>query len=275
MIVRRRLWPRTSAACMFTSLQRPHSVSISRAPTVPRGRRLARARDSAGTGAGAEAGVGDDLPAEDAEAVEGRRCPNARCACAASGGQGQGQSPRSRRSDVDVEGEVHVDAVSMDADEPPPPPRVSLALPPSPRPLRFCSLLAPQLSGAPSPRTEFARLSLMSPYPGAAGPRSAWFSVGVGGAWMCRLRRSEGERREKAGAVDGVPSPVDAVAGASPSAEADTRCGAVPHVRFIEPVADASPRDADVQSSADVDVDVDVEEHELAEDPLLLSVSEE
>jgi hypothetical protein len=44
-------------------------------------------------------------------------------------------------------------------------------------------------------------------------------------------------------------------------------------VRFIEPVADASPRDADVESSADVDVDV--EEHELEEDPLLLSVGEE
>jgi hypothetical protein len=44
-----------------------------------------------------------------------------------------------------------------------------------------------------------------------------------------------------------------------------------PHVRFIEPVADASPRDADVESSADVDV----EELELEEDPLLLFVGEE
>jgi hypothetical protein len=77
--------------------------------------------------------------------------------------------------------------------------------------------------------------------------------------------------------VDGVPSPADAVAGASPSAEADTLPPAdvepSPHVRFIEPVADASPRDADVESSADVDVDV--EEHELEEDLLLLSVGEE
>ncbi|KAJ6553477.1 hypothetical protein DFH09DRAFT_1318866 [Mycena vulgaris] len=37
----------------------------------------------------------------------------------------------------------------------------------------------------------------------------------------------------------------------------------------MEPVADASPQDADVQSSADVDV----EERELEEDSLLLSVS--
>jgi hypothetical protein len=102
-----------------------------------------------------------------------------------------------------------VDVVSMDAGEPfafvwlahlkadghpLDEPRVSFALPPSPRPPRFCSPLAPQLSGAPLPRTDFARLSLMSPYPGVVDPRSAWFSVGVGGAWMCRLRRSEGER---------------------------------------------------------------------------------
>ncbi|KAJ7872857.1 hypothetical protein B0H14DRAFT_160100 [Mycena olivaceomarginata] len=92
-------------------------------------------------------------------------------------------------------GEVHVDVVSMDADEPPPPPRVSLAPPPSPRLPRFCSPLVPQLSGAPSPRMDFARLSLMSPYPSAADPRSAWFSVGAW-MWMWRLR-TEGERRER------------------------------------------------------------------------------
>ncbi|KAF7328136.1 hypothetical protein MVEN_02570800 [Mycena venus] len=62
-----------------------------------------------------------------------------------------------------------------------PPPQVSLAPPPSPPPPRFRSSLAPQLSGALSPSTDFARLSFMSPYQGAAGPRPAWFPVGVGG----------------------------------------------------------------------------------------------
>ncbi|KAJ7804634.1 hypothetical protein B0H14DRAFT_3486023 [Mycena olivaceomarginata] len=118
--------------------------------------------------------------------------------------------------------------VSMDADEQPP--RVSLALSPSPPPPRFSFPCAPQMSGAPSSRTDFACLSFMSPYP---------------------------------------------VAGVSPSAEADTLPPAdvepSPPVCFIEPVADASPRDADVESSADVDV----EDRELEEDLQLLSVGEQ
>jgi hypothetical protein len=69
---------------------------------------------------------------------------------------------------------------------------------------------------------------------------------GAGGRW----RRSEGKRTPTVDgaveeAVDGVPSPVDAVASASPSAEADMLPPAdvelSPRVRFIEPVADASP----------------------------------
>jgi hypothetical protein len=142
------------------------------------------------------AGAGDDLPAKDAEAVEGRRCPDACRACAASGGQGQGQgqSPCSGRGDVDVEGEVDVDVVSMDAGEcfafvwlahlkadgyhlasrRATAAAVNISRPTSiSAPPCFRSPLALQLSGAPSPSTDFAPLNLMMPYPGATGPRPA------------------------------------------------------------------------------------------------------
>ncbi|KAJ7334002.1 hypothetical protein DFH08DRAFT_1083488 [Mycena albidolilacea] len=193
---------------MFTSTKASFNVYIPRSD-LPSGSTVARAPDSMGTGAGAGAGAGDDLPAEDAEAVEGCRCPNARCACAASGGQGQGQSPRSGRSD---EGEVHVDVVSIDAGTSH---RHRRGYHSSSRPPRFCSKLAPQLSGAPLPRTDFARLTLVSPYPGAACPRSAWFSVGVGGGVDVEAEEERGRGGKEDGTVAGVP-------GASPSAKADT-----------------------------------------------------
>ncbi|KAJ6553476.1 hypothetical protein DFH09DRAFT_1280791 [Mycena vulgaris] len=183
----------------------------------------ARARESAGTGAD----VGDDLPAEDAEAVEGRHCPDARCACAASGGQGQGQSLRSGRGDVDVEGEVDVDVMSMDA--------ATTAAAGIARPT---SISAPTTLPFPTRATAVcgavAEHGLCTPQPHVAIPRchrpvsSMVFRGGGRGADVKVLQhngdvgRMEEERGKEDGAVeeavDGVPSPADAVADASPSA---------------------------------------------------------
>ncbi|KAJ7809005.1 hypothetical protein B0H14DRAFT_2868031 [Mycena olivaceomarginata] len=109
--------------------------------------------------------------------------------------------------------------------------------------------------------------------PRCHGPASSMVFRGRARMWSGGGARGRGRKEDAA--VDGDSSPADAVAGVSPSAEADTLPPAdvkpSPHVRFIEPVTDASLRDADVESSADVDV----EERELEEDLLLSSVGEE
>ncbi|KAJ7492967.1 hypothetical protein B0H11DRAFT_975603 [Mycena galericulata] len=137
-----------------------------------------------------------------------------------------------------------------------------LALPPLPPSLRRVqgsprfalqtSLLNPQLAAGTSPSTSFARLSLVSPHPGAGGARPAWFAANTGGGGP------------SAGEAEAVQT-----ADAEPLPPAETPADPSPRVRFVEPEGHVeeqphSPHD-------DQDQHQDIEE----EDMLLLDVGAE
>ncbi|KAJ7920061.1 hypothetical protein B0H13DRAFT_220579 [Mycena leptocephala] len=212
-------------------------------------------------------------------------------------GKGKGKArAEDERMDVDVDGEVDADVGVVDMDGgnkvPSPPPRSSLA--PPPRILR-APLPPPTsaLSAGPSPSTSFARLSLMSPHPGAGALRPSWLSVGVGAdvealahgdAADAHMRREEAERRsmptvdEAVSAAVDVHAPADAT-GSSHSLDAGTLPAAAvepsPRVRFVEPPGDAHVEPPEVHIVSAAYSDRTYQDDHQQEDALLMAVGEE